>query len=462
MDPQIAYLILAAGKGTRMHSPSPKVLKTVLGKPLLGYVYTYLQDQAQDLVFTIVGHGAEEISTIFPLQRKNFIYQKEQLGTGHAVQLAWPQMLESKITHVCVLNGDTPYVPLQEIKDLALYCAQNQAAMGILTSILDNPYGYGRILRDSDGNIQRIVEEKDFQKENKGQEIHEVNTGVYILDIAQCTPLLGSLNRNNQQNEYYLTQLVSLCAAQKYQVVGLAVKDSTLMRGINSPLELVSFENNLRQQIIRTHQHNGVIIRFEDHVVIGPDVVIEPGVEITGPCEIYGQTFLGATTSIASHCWIADSSLHACQIKSFSHIQCAQIKDKAVVGPFARLRPGTVIHDHAGIGNFVEVKNSIVHSGAKAGHLSYLGDAEIGSKANIGAGTITCNYDGVAKHKTWIGERAFIGSNTAIVAPIKIGEHAVVGAGSVVTKNVPESTLCVARAKQINLDRVKKKPNNGD
>lgn len=462
MNPTIGYVILAAGKGTRMHSASPKVLKTVLDKPLLGHVYSQLSHVPEELVWTVVGHGADQISKIFADRQKGFVYQHEQLGTGHAVQLAWPQVADSGVTHVCVINGDTPHVPVAEIKALVLECSRAQAAMGVLTTFLSNPFGYGRIIKNDMGNIQSIIEEKDLSAKQKELEIHEINTGVYVFDVSQCTPLLSLLNRDNQQNEYYLTQMVSLCREKGHEVVGLALKDNIFMRGINSPQELVAFEESLRKQIVRDHQHAGVIIRWGQNVIIGPDVTIEPGVEITGPTEIYGQTHIEAGTHIASHCWIKDSILRSCQVKSFSHIDSAQIMDGAIIGPFARLRPGTIIHPDARVGNFVEVKNSTLHAGAKASHLTYLGDSEIGQEANIGAGTITCNFDGVLKHRTIIGEQAFIGSNTALVAPVTIGKKALVGAGSVVTKNVPETMLCVARARQVNIDRSKKKSDNGE
>lgn len=462
MTPTIGYIILAAGKGTRMHSKGPKVLKTILGQPLLGYVYRQLKHVPEELIWTVVGHGADQVSRMFSTHQEGFVYQHEQLGTGHAVQLVWPQVLDSGVTHVCVVNGDTPHVPTAGIEALVLECSRAKAAMGILTTVLDNPFGYGRIIKDQTQHIERIVEEKDFQREFGAQDIHEVNTGVYVFDVAQCTPLLSLLNRNNQQNEYYLTQMVALCREHRHKVVGLSLKENIFMRGINSPQELVNFEESLRDQIIANHQRAGVIIRWRHSVVIGPEVLIEPGVEITGPTEIYGQSVLEAGTSIASHCWIKDSILRSCQVKSFSHIDSSQIMADSIIGPFARLRPGTIINQAARVGNFVEVKNTIMHAGSKASHLSYLGDCAVGQGANIGAGTITCNYDGVLKHRTVIGDQAFIGSNTALVAPVTIGKKALVGAGSVVTKNVPDNMLCVARAKQINLDRAKKTNNTGE
>jgi bifunctional UDP-N-acetylglucosamine pyrophosphorylase/glucosamine-1-phosphate N-acetyltransferase len=458
MKPELGYIILAAGKGTRMHSDMPKVLQHVLGKPLLGYVYDALTAPRAHHVWTVVGFRAEEIEKKFPGQQAQFVLQREQLGTGHAVSLAWPGVVSSGVSHVCVLNGDTPHVPVDAIGELAELCEAQGAAMGMLTVRLDNPYGYGRVIRNEDGCIERVVEEKDFAPEEYGGEICEVNSGVYVFDVRKCGSLLQRMDQDNAQREYYLTQMVSICASAGLPVAGLPFASSDLLRGINSPRELVDFEEALRRSIVESFLQSGVIMRNSASIVIGPDVVIEPGAEITGPCEIYGQSRIDRGASISSHCWIKDSILGSCQVKSFSHIEGSHIRAGACVGPYARLRPGADIGEDARVGNFVEIKKSVLHAGAKAGHLSYLGDSDIGPGVNIGAGTITCNYDGVRKHRTEIQENAFIGSNTALVAPVVVGAGALVAAGSVVTKNVPQGALCVARARQSNIDRRKKSP----
>ncbi|MGE4441144.1 MAG: bifunctional UDP-N-acetylglucosamine diphosphorylase/glucosamine-1-phosphate N-acetyltransferase GlmU [Desulfomicrobium sp.] len=458
MKSELGYVILAAGKGTRMHSDMPKVLQQVLGKPLLGYVYDALSAVPAEHVWTVVGFKADEVEAKFPERRGRFVVQGEQLGTGHAVSLAWPDVAEGGLTHVCVLNGDTPHVPVEAIHDLARRCATENAAMGMLTVRLDNPFGYGRIIRNERGSVERVVEEKDFRPEDHGGDVHEVNSGVYVLDVRRCGPLLGLMDRDNAQREYYLTQMVSICAADGQTVAGVPFAGSDLLRGVNSPRELVGFEESLRQKIVDALLDSGVILRNSGTIVIGPDVVVEPGAEIVGPCEIYGRSRIDRGASISSHCWIRDSVLGPCQVKSFSHIEGSHIRAGASVGPYARLRPGADIGERARIGNFVEIKKSVLHEGAKAGHLSYLGDSDIGPGVNIGAGTITCNYDGVRKHRTEIQENAFIGSNTALVAPVVVGAGALVAAGSVVTKNVPEGSLCVARARQSNIERRKKSP----
>lgn len=456
MKDMLGYILLAAGKGTRMHSDSPKVLQSVLGKPLLGYVFDALGHVPPGLVWTVIGFGAQQVRSTFSSRDLQFVMQEEQLGTGHAVSLAWPEVVASGLTHVCVLNGDTPYVPVEEIECLARLCSDEGAAMGMLTLDLENPFGYGRVVRSPEGTVVSVVEEKDFDAVEHGGEINEVNSGVYVFDVARCTQLLSMMDRDNAQGEFYLTQMISLCAEAALTVVGMPFGNSDLLRGINSPMELVQFEEALRARIVEGHLRAGVIVRNGASVVVGPDVEISPGAEIVGPCEIYGRTRIERGASIASHCWIRDTVLGPCQVKSFSHIEGARVGEGASVGPYARLRPGADIGRNARVGNFVEVKNSVLHEGAKAGHLSYLGDSEIGAEVNIGAGTITCNYDGVRKHRTVIRENAFIGSNTALVAPVVVGAEALVGAGSVVTKDVPDGALCVARARQANIERRKR------
>jgi len=456
MNTRLGFVLLAAGKGTRMHSDSPKVLQTVLGKPLLGYVFDALREVPPNIVWTVIGFGAEKVRSAFSGRDLQFVVQEQQLGTGHAVSLAWPEVEASGLSHICVLNGDTPYVPVEEVEAMASMCAQEGAAMGMLTLELENPFGYGRVIRSSEGTVLRVVEEKDFDAVDYGGEVHEVNSGVYVFDVSRCSGLLAKMDRDNAQGEFYLTQMISLCSEAGLPVVGMPFGNSELLRGINSPKELVNFEETLRDWIVSSHLHAGVILRNADSIVIGPDVEIDPGAELVGPCEIYGSSRIERGAKIASHCWIKDSILGSCQVKSFSHIEGSRVRPGATVGPFARLRPGSDIGENARIGNFVEVKNAVLHPGAKAGHLSYLGDSEIGEGANIGAGTITCNYDGVRKHRTEIGAGAFIGSNTALVAPVTVGDNALVGAGSVVTKDVPEGALCVARARQANIERKKR------
>ena len=302
MNPKLGYVILAAGKGTRMHSDAPKVLQDVLGKPLLGYVYDALREVPPERVWTVVGYKAEAVQRAFPSRQAGFVIQEEQLGTGHAVALTWPAVTAGGVSHVCVLNGDTPHVPLDDIKALADACASSAAAMGLLTLNLTNPFGYGRVVRGENGEIERIVEEKDFVAADHGGEIHEVNSGVYVFDVIQCGDCLQEMDRNNAQGEFYLTQMISICARRGLEVVGVPFGSSDLLRGVNSPRELVRFEDALRADIVASHLDAGVIVRQAGSVVIGPDVLIEPGAEIAGPCELYGSTLVARGARIASHC----------------------------------------------------------------------------------------------------------------------------------------------------------------
>jgi bifunctional UDP-N-acetylglucosamine pyrophosphorylase/glucosamine-1-phosphate N-acetyltransferase len=365
MKPELGYVILAAGKGTRMHSDSPKVLQEVLGKPLLGYVYDALSRVPATQVWTVIGFQAQQVQS-----QRQFVLQEEQLGTGHAVMLAWDDVVASGISHLCVLNGDTPHVPADAISDLVDLCTAQNAGMGMLTLHLENPFGYGRVIRDAEGCVECVVEEKDFIAADHGGEVCEVNSGVYVFDVCRCGPLLEKMDQNNVQREYYLTQMIAICAVQGLPVVGLPFGSSDLLRGINSPRELVRFEESLRQKIVDNLLDSGVILRNSETIFIGPDVVVAPGAEIMGPCEIYGCSRIERGASISSHCWIKDSILGPCQVKSFSHIEGSHIRAGASVGPYGRLRPGSDIGEDARVGNFVEVKKSVLHAGAKAGHLS--------------------------------------------------------------------------------------------
>lgn len=456
MIDKLGFVILAAGKGTRMHSDTPKVMQRVLNKTLLNYVYDALHNVPQEHIWTVVGFGADTVVSTFSDCARSFILQEEQLGTGHAVQIAMESLLTSGVLYFCVINGDTPFVPLDEIESLANLCQAKNAAMGMITIHLDDPYGYGRVVRSSSGNVIRVIEEKDFIREVSQENVYEVNSGIYIFNLKKCASIIASLDRNNAQREYYLTQMINLCSEHGHGVEGIMSAYTRQLRGINSPSELVVYEEMLRATIVQDHLAKGVTVRRGDSVVIGPDVEIAPGVEITGPCEIYGKSRIERGARIDSHCWIRDSIVGPCQVKSFSHIEGSEVLQGAIVGPFARLRPGTRVGVNARVGNFVEVKKSVLHEGAKAGHLSYLGDSDIGAGVNIGAGTITCNYDGQRKHRTEIHDNAFIGSNTALVAPVTVGAGALVAAGSVVTKDVPPDALCVARARQVNLERKRK------
>ncbi len=452
-DASIGALILAGGKGTRLYSTRPKVLQTLLETPLLEYVYLRMNPLFGERVWTVVGFGHEEMDNAFPAARDRFILQSPQLGTGHALQVAWPTILNAGITHVLVVNGDTPFVPEQALVDLVEQALQEKADLAFLSLVMDDPGSYGRVVRKTDGSVRAIVEARDFASLDPGDEIHEVNAGIYLLRVEAVDRLLPLLTDDNAQKEFYITQLVDLACAKGMRVIAVEHGEGPELFGINTPKELVDAENRLCPEIVQGWIEKGVIIRNREAVRIGPAVTLAPGVDITGPCEIYGNSVLGSGTRVHSHCRIENSQLNGCQVHSFSHIHEAEIGKDCSVGPYARLRPGTVLKESSKVGNFVEVKKGVLGEGSKASHLTYIGDALIGQGVNIGAGTITCNYDGTNKHTTHIDDGAFIGSNTALVAPVRVGIKALVGAGSVVTKDVPDKALCIARAHQKNLKR---------
>ncbi|GAU08689.1 bifunctional UDP-N-acetylglucosamine diphosphorylase/glucosamine-1-phosphate N-acetyltransferase GlmU [Desulfoplanes formicivorans] len=452
-DASIGALILAGGKGTRLYSTRPKVLQTILETPLLEYVYARFDPLFGKRVWTIVGFGHEALETAFPHAKERFILQSPQRGTGHALQVAWPTIRNSGVSHLVVANGDTPFVSEQALEDLVNLGLEENADIAFLSIVMDDPGSYGRVVRKSNGSVSAIVEARDFERMDPGDEIHEVNSGIYLLRVDAVNKLLPLLTDDNAQQELYITQLVDLACSTGMRVVAIEQGDGPELFGINTPQELVDAENRLCPHIVQDWIDQGVIIRNREVVRIGPKVELAPGVDITGPCEIYGHSVLGPGTRVHSHCRIENSQLNGCQVHSFSHIHNAQVGKDCSVGPYARLRPGTVLDRDVRVGNFVEIKKGVMGEGSKASHLTYIGDAVIGKGVNIGAGTITCNYDGTNKHMTHIGDGSFIGSNTAMVAPVRIGRDVLVGAGTVVTKDVPDESLCIARAKQKNLKR---------
>ncbi|WP_028572218.1 bifunctional UDP-N-acetylglucosamine diphosphorylase/glucosamine-1-phosphate N-acetyltransferase GlmU [Desulfonatronum lacustre] len=443
----LSALVLAAGKGTRMHSDKPKVLHTLLGEPMLWYVLEAVRPLAGEGAYTIIGHGADLVRKQFPGER--FILQKEQLGTGHAVLSAWSEILAGNVRWCLVINGDTPLIDGVMLERFCAAMMHDGVDLAFVTTTLDDPLSYGRVVRDAAGSVRGIIEAKDFDPKRHGEPTGEINAGIYLLRVATMGPLLSKISADNKQGEYYLTDLVDLAVRGGLRVGTLAAGDPLACMGVNSPLELVASEDALRRRIAQALLQGGVTIHLPDSVSIGPRVVVEPGVEIFGPCEMYGAAHVRRGAVLESHTWLKNSRIGSGSVvRSFSHLEGASVGEGCVVGPYARLRPDAVLEAGARIGNFVEMKKARLGKNAKASHLTYLGDAEIGEDVNIGAGTITCNYDGKRKHRTEIGPRAFIGSNSALVAPVRIGADALVGAGSVITKDVPDASLAVARGKQ--------------
>lgn len=429
-----------------MFSARPKVLQELLGLPLLWYIYRTVSELSKQ-VWTVVGHGRDEVIARFPEQQ--FIVQEQQLGTGHALQVAWDKITADSPDYLLICNGDTPLIGKNTLQNFINQSVTAQKDLTFLSLKLPDPGSYGRVIRTQTGKLKSIIEAKDLDKQQNPT--NEINGGIYFLRPQKIAPLLSQLSNNNAQQEFYITQLIELALQAGLQVDGIYSNESRELLGINTARELIETEEFLRNKIIQNYINAGVRIRNHTQVRISPQSEIEAGVDICGPCEIYGKSHITAGTQISSHCFLQNVQLKACQVRSFSHIESSELTEGVTVGPFCRIRPGTILEQNVHIGNFVEVKKSRLRRGVKAGHLSYLGDSDIGANVNIGAGTITCNYDGKNKHQTVIGEGAFIGSNSSLVAPVEIGKKAVIGAGTVVTKDVPKQNLCIARTKQKNL-----------
>jgi bifunctional UDP-N-acetylglucosamine pyrophosphorylase/glucosamine-1-phosphate N-acetyltransferase len=446
-----------------MGTAGPKVLVHLLGEPMLHYIYKALAAVIpEEAVWTVVGFQREQVERAFPGYAQRFVHQDRQLGTGHALHCAHPRLVESGATHCLVVNGDVPLLPARSLQQLQERALSEDADVAFLSMRLSDPSGYGRVIRGQSGLVDRIVEDRDLPASMGDAD--EVNAGIYCLDLERIAPYLNRMDRNNAQGEYYLPQLVELIAADGGRVAAVCEDRGALeLLGVNRPQELAHNEEILQRRIVDHWLDRGAILRNPDQVRLGPEVWLEPGCELTGPLEIYGSARVGSGARIDSHVWIADSFIDkGAWIRNFSHLEGAEVRRGAQVGPYARLRQETILEPESKIGNFVEVKKAVMGRKSKANHLAYIGDASVGEGANIGAGCITCNYDGRAKHRTSIGEGAFIGSNTALVAPVEIGARAVVGAGSTISKSVPDSFLAVARAKQRNLERKGPKREKGD
>lgn len=452
---RIGAVILAAGRGTRMYSDTPKVLQRLLDEPMLRYVFEAVTPLCAGRVRAVVGHGAEQVVAAFPGREETWVEQREQLGTGHALAVAWPRVLELDCAYTLVINGDTPLARSATLAGFLEQSLEREADAAFITLTPADPGAFGRVVR-REGRVAAIIEARDYDPAAHGPDSGEINAGVYCFRTATIGPLLPLLGNANKSGEIYITDLIGLAVARGLRVYGHQLGDDADLLGINTPLELVRAEERLREQTVESHLRAGVLIRAAQAVRIGPDVRLAPGVEITGPCELYGRTSVAAGARIASHCLIKDAAIgEGVRMHSFCHVEQARVEALAVVGPYARLRPGAELEEGAHVGNFVEMKKARLGRGAKANHLTYLGDAEIGAGANIGAGTITCNYDGKNKHRTEIGAGAFIGSNTALVAPVRVGERALVGAGSVITREVPDDHLGITRAAQHTVRRLK-------
>ncbi len=428
---KLNIIILAAGEGKRMHSEIPKVLHTIGGMPMLERVVQTATKLKPDNIYVVYGNGGSKVKE--PLERLpvTWVEQKQQLGTGHAVQQVMPHIDMHKDSRTLVLFGDVPLI----CPDLLQQLLDNtpKDSLGIITAILDNPFGLGRIIRDNTDNIIACVEQRDATEEQ--QLIQEINTGIMLAPTQELDKYLRQLKNNNAQSEYYLTDVMAMAAADNHHLTGTIAPDYMTVFGVNDKAQLAQVERYYQQQKATEFMQQGLILldpaRFDlrGELTFGKDVTIDANVIFIGKVE------LGDNVEIRSNCVIEN----------------AVIDNNCAIGPFARIRPGTHIKAGAHIGNFVELKKTEFGENSKAGHLTYLGDTIVGKDVNIGAGTITCNYDGVNKFQTVIEDGAFIGSNTQLVAPVTVGKNATIGAGSTITHDVPAEQLTLARAKQCSI-----------
>ncbi|WP_409277762.1 bifunctional UDP-N-acetylglucosamine diphosphorylase/glucosamine-1-phosphate N-acetyltransferase GlmU [Pseudomonas defluvii] len=439
-------VILAAGQGTRMRSALPKVLHPVAGNSMLGHVIHSARQLQPQGMHVVIGHGAEVVRERLAADDLNFVLQDKQLGTGHAVAQALPHLTADT---VLILYGDVPLIEVDTLKRLLAKVTAQQ--LGLLTVTLNDPTGYGRIVRDAQGQVAAIVEHKDANEAQRA--IKEGNTGILAVPGARLAEWLGRLSNNNVQGEYYLTDVIAMAVADGLVVATEQPHDPMEVQGANDRRQLAELERHYQLREARRLMALGVTLRdparfdVRGEVTVGRDVLIDINVVLEGRVEIEDDVVIGP------NCVIKDSTLRkGVVIKANSHIEGAIMGEGSDAGPFARLRPGSVLEARAHVGNFVELKNAHLGEGAKAGHLTYLGDAEVGARTNIGAGTITCNYDGANKFKTVLGEDVFIGSNNSLVAPVDILSGATTAAGSTITQNVDTAQLAVGRARQRNID----------
>jgi bifunctional UDP-N-acetylglucosamine pyrophosphorylase/glucosamine-1-phosphate N-acetyltransferase len=452
----IATIILAAGKGTRMKSELVKVLHPILGLPMLFYpIKLSLKGIKAEKTIVVVGHQADRIQGMFKNFKIDIALQEKQLGTGHAVLQAIP-FLQSFSGTVLILCGDVPLVELETLRSFIDTYKENGSTLSVLTAVVEEPFGYGRILRNPEGWLEKIVEEKDASE--KERMIREINTGIFCVKAPFLMEGLREIGKENAQGEYYLTDLVEVAKKRGLRCSAHIVADPVEVMGINTRVDLAIANEVLRQKKLKDLMLSGVTVvdpktTYVDRTVeVGKDSILYPN------CHLQGKTKIGERCIIEPNSKISDSLIgNDVTIRANSVITESKIEEGASIGPFAHLRPLSEVKTKAKIGNFVEVKKSVIGKGSKANHLSYIGDSLLGEDVNIGAGTITCNYDGFEKHQTIIGNRVFVGSNVELVAPVKVGNDSSIGAGTTVTKDVPEGALAISRVKQKNIKRWNKK-----
>ena len=450
----LGAVVMAAGLGKRMKSKLAKVLHPVAGRPMVLYGVDLAQQLAGEHVAVVVGYQGKEVRAAIeasgPHAPVMLVEQTQQLGTGHAVQQARDMFrrLGKTLSAYVILNGDTPLLQVETLKALLHLHQDERAAVTLLTAAADDPSGYGRVVRAKDGRVQKIVEDRDATGVEK--QVHEINVGTYVMDGPFLFEALDKLQPRNAQGEYYLTDVVALAVGRGLHVSALAVSEAEGM-GINTREQLAAAEQAIRRKICAHWMREGVTVRDPATTVIDADVVIGRDTVIHPDVTLEGRTTIGEDCIVRSHTRISDSVLgHRVVVQDHCVIRESRLEDDAAIGPFAHLRPGVVLRRAAKVGNFVEMKKAELGEGSKANHLSYLGDATIGKGVNVGAGTVTCNYDGHKKHETVIGDDVFVGSDVQFVAPVTIGKGAVIAAGATITADVPPDTLAIARAAQVN------------
>lgn len=450
----LEIIILAAGKGTRMYSALPKVLHKVAGKPMLEHVINSARQLNPSKIHVVIGHGAEEVRALFTAPDISFSLQQEQLGTGHAVSIAMPQVTSE---NVLILYGD---VPLIESDTLTLLLQSLQLnSIGLLTVNLENPTGYGRIIRDLEGKVIAIVEQKDASEQEK--QIKEGNTGILAAPAAQLRKWLGQLSNNNAQGEYYLTDIIAMAVSDGFTIATTRPMTEMEVQGANDRIQLAELERFYQLRAAHQLMKQGVSLLDPARFDLRGDIEVGRDVEIDINVVLEGKVIIEDGVSIGAHCVIKDCVLKkGAVLKPYTHIDGAVLEEESVAGPYARLRPGAILGKRAHVGNFVELKNTVLGEYTKVGHLTYLGDAEVGDYCNIGAGTITCNYDGVNKYKTVLGNEVFIGSNNSLVAPVTLGDAATTAAGSTITQDVKPNALAIGRARQVEKEHWQKPKKN--
>ncbi len=441
-------VVLAAGKGVRFNSDRPKVLHEILGKPLAWYPIRLALDAGASSVVCVVEPDAQAVrdrlDAEFGAGAIAWAVQPDRLGTAHALHCAAPG-IPRDARKVLVLYGADPMMSRGTID--ALSCAGRKADLVFTTATLENPTGYGRVVRGAGGGVEGIVEERDATPEERA--IREINAGIYLMDAALARDLLRKVGNRNAQREYYLTDLVGWAVRRRLRVAAVAITDPAELVGVNDRAELAVCARAMAQRINLAHMRRGVTIADPACTYIGPEVTIGRDTVVMPGCLVLGRTAIGAGCVVEAHAVIRDSVVRdGAHVREFCHLDRADVGPRAIVGPFARMRPASVLEEEAHIGNFVELKKARLGRRSKANHLTYLGDAEIGADCNIGAGTITCNYDGVNKHTTVLEDGVFVGSDTQFVAPVTVGRDAYIGAGATITRDVPPGSLALSRVPQ--------------